>query len=78
MRADPIKKNVRISAFSLIEVLLSLGIFSVAMLIIFAILTPFIAQTGEVIESSTVSRITDRISAEIEQLTFDELVAVIH
>jgi prepilin-type N-terminal cleavage/methylation domain-containing protein len=64
--------------FSLIEVLLSLGILSVAMLIIFAILTPFIAQTGEVIESSTVSRITDRISAEIEQLTFDELVAVLN
>ena len=48
------------------------------MLIIFAILTPFIAQTGEVIESSTVSRITDRISAEIEQLSFDELVVVLN
>ena len=34
------------SAFSLIEVILALGILSVALLIVFGILTPFIDRTG--------------------------------
>ena len=77
-KAAPTKKNVQISAFSLIEVLLSLGIMSVALLIVFAILTPFLSQTGEVVETSTVNRITDRITAEVEQLSFEELVTLLN
>jgi len=66
------------SAFSLIEVILSLGILSVALLIVFGILTPFISQTGEVVEDNQINRITDRISSEIEQLSFQELINVLN
>lgn len=72
------KNSLEISAFSLIEVILALGILSVALLIVFGILTPFIDRTGEVVESSNVNRITDRISAEIEQLSFQELINVLN
>ena len=77
-KAAPTDKRITRSGFSLIEVLLSLGILSVALLIVFAILTPFVAQTGEVVETGNVNRITDRISAEIEQLSFNELVTVLN
>ena len=68
----------RPSAFTPIEVLLSLGILSVALLIVFGILTPFMDRTGEVVENGNVNRITDRISAEIEQLSFQEVINVLN
>jgi len=64
--------------FSLVEVILSLGILSVALLIVFAVLTPFLSQTGEVVEVTTINRITDRISAEVEQLSFSELITILN
>jgi prepilin-type N-terminal cleavage/methylation domain-containing protein len=64
-------------AFSMIEVVLSIGILSVALLIVFAVLTPFLSQTGEVVEATTVNRVTDRILAEIEQLTFTQLASIL-
>jgi prepilin-type N-terminal cleavage/methylation domain-containing protein len=67
------KRTTRLGGFTLIEVLLSLGIMSVALLIVFGILTPFLTQTGEVVETSTVNRITDRISAEVADLSYDQL-----
>jgi prepilin-type N-terminal cleavage/methylation domain-containing protein len=63
--------------FSLVEVILSLGILSVALLIVFAVLTPFLSQTGDVVEITTINRITDRISAEVEQLSFSELISIL-
>ena len=61
----------------MIEVVLSIGILSVALLIVFAVLTPFLSQTGEVVEATTVNRVTDRILAEIEQLTFTQLASIL-
>lgn len=65
------------SAFSLIEVLLSLGILAVALLIIFGILTPFIERSGDVVESGNLHRIANRISAEMESLNFEALIRVL-
>ena len=65
-------------AFTLIEVLLSLGILSVALLIVFGVLTPFLSQTGEVVETTTVNRIIDRIVAEVERLEFSELMGILN
>ena len=77
-KAAPTKKTGSPSAFSLIEVILALGILSVALLIVFGILTPFMDRTGQVVEDSQVNRIIDRISAEIEQLSFQELINVLN
>lgn len=60
------------------EVLLSLAILSVALLIVFGILTPFLTQSGEVVEMSAVNRITDQIASEVEQLSFSELVVLLN
>lgn len=68
----------RRSAFTLVEVLLSLGIMSVALLIVLGILTPFLEQTGEVVENTSINRITDRISSEIEQLSYPDLLALLN
>lgn len=63
--------------FSLVEVILSLGILSIALLIVFGILTPLLTQTGEISESSTVNQIADRIKAEVEQLNFKQLKSIL-
>lgn len=66
------------TAFSLVEVLLSLGILSVALLIVIGVLTPFMDRTGEVVERGNTNRITDRIIAEIEELAFTEVASVLN
>lgn len=64
--------------FTLVEVLLSLGIMSVALLIVLGILTPFLDRTGEVVENTTVNRIADRIQAEVEQLSYNDVVNLLN
>lgn len=66
------------SAFSLVEVLLALGILSVALLIVIGILTPFMDRTGEVVEREHVNRINDRITTEIEALEFTQVANVLN
>ena len=70
--------TAELRAFSLVEVLLSLGIMSVALLIVIGILTPFMDRTGEVVETGNVNRINNRISAEIEMLDFNEVASVLN
>lgn len=62
----------------MIEVILSIGILSVALLIVFAILTPFLTRTGEVVEATTVDRVADRILTEIEQLNINQLASILN
>ena len=68
----------RIAGFSLIEVILALGILSVALLIVFGIFTPFLNRTGEVIEYGNVDRVADLISAEIQSLEYDEVISILN
>ena len=55
-----------------------MGILSVALLVVFGILTPFMERTGEVVEIDKAGRITDRIAAEIEQLDFQAVINVLN
>lgn len=68
----------RIKGFSLIEVILALGILSVALLIVFGIFTPFLSRTGEVIEYGKVERVADLISSEIQTLEFEEVISILN
>ena len=58
--------------------ILSIGILSVALLIVFAILTPFLTRTGEVVEATTVNRVADRILTEVEQLNVNQLASILN
>ena len=64
--------------FSLIEVILALGILSIALLIVFGIFTPFLNRTGEVIEATKVDRIADLITAEIQALEYNEVISILN
>ena len=68
----------RIEGFSLIEVILALGILSIALLIVFGIFTPFLYRTGEVIEYGKVDRVADLISTEIQSLEYEEVVSILN
>ncbi len=68
----------RIGGFSLIEVILALGILSVALLIVFGIFTPFLYRTGEVIEYGNVDRVADLISTEIQFLEYEEVISILN
>ena len=67
-----------VKGFSLIEVILALGILSVALLIVFGIFTPFLNRTGEVIEYGNVDRVADLLSTEIQSLEYDEVISILN
>lgn len=68
----------QIAGFSLIEVILALGILSVALLIVFGIFTPFLNRTGEVIAYSNVDRVADLVSTQIQSLEYDEVISILN
>ena len=69
---------MRVKGFSLIEVILALGILSVALLIVFGIFTPFLNRTGEVIAYGNVDRVADLVSTQIQSLEYDEVVSILN
>ena len=69
---------MRVKGFSLIEIILALGILSVALLIVFAVFTPFLSRTGDVIEYGKVDRIANLITTEIQSLAYDEVISILN
>ncbi len=65
------------SAFTLVEVVLAMGIMAVALLMAFGIITPLLAQTTNTTEANQSNRISDLIVAEVNQLKYDELIEVV-
>jgi len=64
---------IKLKGFTLVEVILSLGIFSVAILIIFAVLSPLVSQTGSVQEEAQVNHLVDHIKTVLEKEPYDNL-----
>ena len=54
--------------FSLVEVIVAIGVFSLVILAVFGLLTPLFRDSTAVIESSTATRLAEGINRELERV----------
>lgn len=59
------------AAFSLIEVVVALGIFAIAIVGVLGLLSPTTGLVSETIDSGTASRLADTVNAEVERAGYD-------
>jgi hypothetical protein len=74
MRAFPAYSSSRRRAFSLVEVALAVGVFSVALVAIFALLPNGMTNFRTAVDISVTAQIAQRVLQDAQQAEFDDLV----
>lgn len=64
----PHRSNKTSSAFSLVEVVLAIGVFSLAIVAVFGLLIPITRDSSSVIDTSTAIRLAEGVNRELERV----------
>jgi prepilin-type N-terminal cleavage/methylation domain-containing protein len=67
-RRDALALRKGLKAFSLVEVVVALGIFAIAVVACVGLLGPINASVSEISDSDAASRVIDRVQAELQRL----------
>jgi len=62
-----------LAGFSLVEVVLGLGIFSIAVLGILALIGPTLEGTGDTLNRDQASQVSEAVGSQVQQISFSSL-----
>jgi hypothetical protein len=71
MKLFPLSPRRPHSGFSLVEIVLAVGVFAITIVAVIGLLSPTLNQVSESTERATVNRMADLITHEVQRLGFD-------
>jgi type II secretory pathway pseudopilin PulG len=71
MKLFPFSQSRRPNGFSLVEIVLAVGVFAITIVAVIGLLSPTLNQVSESTERATVNRMADLITHEVQRLGFD-------
>jgi type II secretory pathway pseudopilin PulG len=76
MTTSPDKRPAgsRDRAFSLVEVVVAMGVFAIAVIVVLGLLPPATREVGETLDVGTAQRLAEAINAEVRRVGYDALV----